>query len=164
MWASSGPNVDFLYVRGATDHNIDNTTAMLHEWMSGVEHLYHSVHLQTVEKEDRWKHMTLHYISKHYIFITILLELTILSAISNIKHNVFQNWHIFTKGDPFCVCVKHSVLVQYICSYVDELGPKHWPESRFTHVMKLRQAALAAARAQWADYILVRPPLLLYWF
>uniref|UniRef100_A0A673JUN8 Procollagen galactosyltransferase 2-like n=1 Tax=Sinocyclocheilus rhinocerous TaxID=307959 RepID=A0A673JUN8_9TELE len=56
--------------------------------------------------------------------------------------------------DSFCVCVKLSVLVQYICSYVDELGPKHWPESRFTHVMKLRQAALAAARAQWADYIL----------
>uniref|UniRef100_A0A671P346 Procollagen galactosyltransferase 2-like n=1 Tax=Sinocyclocheilus anshuiensis TaxID=1608454 RepID=A0A671P346_9TELE len=56
--------------------------------------------------------------------------------------------------DPFCVGVKLSVLVQYICSYVDELGPKHWPESRFTHVMKLRQAALAAARAQWADYIL----------
>uniref|UniRef100_A0A8C1TVD0 Si:ch211-13f8.2 n=1 Tax=Cyprinus carpio TaxID=7962 RepID=A0A8C1TVD0_CYPCA len=82
---------DRISIWAATDHNIDNTTAMLHEWMSGVEHLYHSVHLQTVEKED---------------------------------------------------------------SYVDELGPKHWPESRFTHVMKLRQAALAAARAQWADYIL----------
>ncbi|KTF73892.1 hypothetical protein cypCar_00023759 [Cyprinus carpio] len=82
---------DRISIWAATDHNIDNTTAMLHEWMSGVEHLYHSVHLQTMEKED---------------------------------------------------------------SYVDELGPKHWPESRFTHVMKLRQAALAAARAQWADYIL----------
>ncbi|XP_066537938.1 procollagen galactosyltransferase 2 [Hoplias malabaricus] len=38
--------------------------------------------------------------------------------------------------------------------YVDELGPKHWPDSRFMHVMKLRQAALRSARAQWADYIL----------
>ncbi|KAI2667288.1 Procollagen galactosyltransferase 2 [Labeo rohita] len=41
-----------------------------------------------------------------------------------------------------------------ICYYVDELGPKHWMESRFIHVMKLRQAALTSARTQWADYIL----------
>lgn len=53
MWASSGLNVDFLFVRAATDHNIDNTTAMLHECLSGVESLYHSVHLQTIEEEDR---------------------------------------------------------------------------------------------------------------
>ncbi|KAI4901834.1 hypothetical protein NFI96_032275 [Prochilodus magdalenae] len=39
-------------------------------------------------------------------------------------------------------------------SYVDELGPKHWPDSRFTQLMKLKQAALRSARAQWADYIL----------
>lgn len=41
-------------------------------------------------------------------------------------------------------------------SYTDEWGPKHWPPSRFNHVMKLRQAALKAARERWADYILVR--------
>ncbi|KAJ7993017.1 hypothetical protein DPEC_G00268080 [Dallia pectoralis] len=39
-------------------------------------------------------------------------------------------------------------------SYTDEWGPKHWPPSRFSHVMKLRQAALKAARERWADYIL----------
>ncbi|KAM9845421.1 procollagen galactosyltransferase 2-like [Aulostomus maculatus] len=39
-------------------------------------------------------------------------------------------------------------------SYADEEGPKHWPESRFTYVMKLKQAALRAARRLWADYIL----------
>uniref|UniRef100_A0A7N8XT15 Procollagen galactosyltransferase 2-like n=1 Tax=Mastacembelus armatus TaxID=205130 RepID=A0A7N8XT15_9TELE len=39
-------------------------------------------------------------------------------------------------------------------SYADEEGPKHWPNSRFTHVMKLKQAALRAARRLWADYIL----------
>lgn len=41
-------------------------------------------------------------------------------------------------------------------SYTDEWGPKHWPPSRFNHVMKLRQAALKAAKERWADYILVR--------
>lgn len=40
-------------------------------------------------------------------------------------------------------------------SYPEEIGPKHWPSSRFTHVMKLRQAALRAAREKWSDYILV---------
>ncbi|XP_058641009.1 procollagen galactosyltransferase 2 isoform X2 [Onychostoma macrolepis] len=39
-------------------------------------------------------------------------------------------------------------------SYTDEWGPKHWAPSRFGHVMKLRQAALKAARERWADYIL----------
>ncbi|NXT52331.1 GT251 galactosyltransferase, partial [Pluvianellus socialis] len=39
-------------------------------------------------------------------------------------------------------------------SYPDEEGPKHWPPSRYEHVMKLRQAALEAARAMWADYLL----------
>ncbi|KAK5859470.1 hypothetical protein PBY51_021025 [Eleginops maclovinus] len=39
-------------------------------------------------------------------------------------------------------------------SYGDEQGPKHWSDSRFTHVMKLRQEALRAARRLWADYIL----------
>ncbi|XP_051557514.1 procollagen galactosyltransferase 2 [Myxocyprinus asiaticus] len=83
---------DRISIWAATDHNIDNTTAMLHEWLSRVENLYHSVQLQNMEQEMRF--------------------------------------------------------------YKDELGPKHWPESRFTHVMKLRQAALTSARAQWADYIL----------
>ncbi|CAG6013150.1 unnamed protein product [Menidia menidia] len=41
-----------------------------------------------------------------------------------------------------------------IWSYTDEWGPKHWPPSRFGHLMKLRQAALRAARERWADYIL----------
>ena len=41
-------------------------------------------------------------------------------------------------------------------SYTDEWGPKHWPPTRFNHAMKLRQAALKAARERWADYILVR--------
>lgn len=40
-------------------------------------------------------------------------------------------------------------------SYPEEIGPKHWPSSRFTHVMKLRQAALRTAREKWSDYILV---------
>ncbi|KAK1879243.1 Procollagen galactosyltransferase 2 [Dissostichus eleginoides] len=50
----------------------------------------------------------------------------------------------------------HSVLwrPETPSSYADEQGPKHWSESRFTHVMKLRQEALRAARRLWADYIL----------
>ncbi|XP_056181821.1 procollagen galactosyltransferase 1 [Falco biarmicus] len=39
-------------------------------------------------------------------------------------------------------------------SYPDEEGPKHWSPSRYEHVMRLRQAALEAARAIWADYLL----------
>nr|XP_055058827.1 procollagen galactosyltransferase 2 isoform X3 [Misgurnus anguillicaudatus] len=83
---------DRISIWAATDHNIDNTTAMLKEWLSEVENLYHLVKLQTMEEETSF--------------------------------------------------------------YVDELGPKHWPDSRFTHVLKLRQAALRSAKAQWADYIL----------
>ncbi|XP_061593641.1 procollagen galactosyltransferase 2 [Cololabis saira] len=75
----------------ATDHNMDNTTAILREWLKEAQHAYHYV---------EWRPM----------------------------------------DEPR--------------SYTDEWGPKHWPPSRFNHVMKLRQAALKAARERWADYIL----------
>ncbi|NXP25128.1 GT252 galactosyltransferase, partial [Scytalopus superciliaris] len=75
----------------ATDHNIDNTTAILREWLKNVQHLYHDVEWRPMEEPQ---------------------------------------------------------------SYPEEIGPKHWPSSRFTHVMKLRQAALRAAREKWSDYIL----------
>ncbi|KAL2090041.1 hypothetical protein ACEWY4_014729 [Coilia grayii] len=75
----------------ATDHSIDNSTAMLREWLRRVQRQYHYVEWRPME-EPR--------------------------------------------------------------SYTDELGPKHWPPSRFNHVMKLRQAALKAARERWADYLL----------
>ncbi|KAM6289047.1 procollagen galactosyltransferase 1-like, partial [Aegotheles albertisi] len=39
-------------------------------------------------------------------------------------------------------------------SYPDEEGPKHWSQSRYEQVMRLRQAALESARANWADYLL----------
>ncbi|XP_077048453.1 procollagen galactosyltransferase 1-like isoform X6 [Agelaius phoeniceus] len=39
-------------------------------------------------------------------------------------------------------------------SFPDEEGPKHWSPARYEHVMRLRQEALEAARAMWADYLL----------
>ncbi|TMS20639.1 Procollagen galactosyltransferase 2 [Larimichthys crocea] len=80
-----------IAIWAATDHNMDNTTAMLREWLKSAQHVYHYVEWRPME-EPR--------------------------------------------------------------SYTDEWGPKHWPPSRFNHVMKLRQAALKAARERWADYIL----------
>lgn len=41
-------------------------------------------------------------------------------------------------------------------SYPDELGPKHWSDKRYENLMRLKQEALAYAREQRADYILVR--------
>ncbi|MGH0182524.1 UNVERIFIED_CONTAM: hypothetical protein FKN15_009805 [Acipenser sinensis] len=75
----------------ATDHNADNTTAVLREWLIGVQSLYHYVEWRPQE-EPR--------------------------------------------------------------GFEDEMGPKHWTNLRYAHVMKLRQAALTAAREMWADYIL----------
>ncbi|XP_033863716.3 procollagen galactosyltransferase 2 isoform X1 [Acipenser ruthenus] len=82
---------DRLAIWAATDHNIDNTTALLREWLRNVQELYHYVEWRPMEEPQ---------------------------------------------------------------SYTDEMGPKHWTSSRFNHVMKLRQAALKAARQRWADYIL----------
>ncbi|CAB1455019.1 unnamed protein product, partial [Pleuronectes platessa] len=80
-----------IAIWAATDHNGDNTTAMLREWLKGAQSVYHYVEWRPMEEPK---------------------------------------------------------------SYTDEWGPKHWPPSRFNHVMKLRQAALKAARERWADYIL----------
>ncbi|XP_055963968.1 procollagen galactosyltransferase 2 [Sorex fumeus] len=80
-----------MAIWAATDHNVDNTTEILREWLRGVKSAYHYV---------EWRPL----------------------------------------AEPR--------------SYPDEIGPKHWPSSRFTHVMKLRQAALRTAREKWSDYIL----------
>ncbi|XP_047655886.1 procollagen galactosyltransferase 2 [Tachysurus fulvidraco] len=82
-----------MAIWAATDHNLDNTTAMLKEWMKSAQRRYHYVEWRPMEQPH---------------------------------------------------------------SYTDEWGPKHWPLSRFNHLLKLRQAALEAARHRWADYILVR--------
>lgn len=50
--------------------------------------------------------------------------------------------------NPYIPALSHS-------AYPDEEGPKHWSDSRYEHVMKLRQAALKSARDMWADYIMV---------
>ncbi|KAL4659186.1 procollagen galactosyltransferase 1-like [Arapaima gigas] len=76
----------------ATDHNVDNTTAMLRDWLMRVQNLYHYV---------EWR----------------------------------------PREEPR--------------SYEDEVGPKHWTNERYAHVMKLRQTALESAREMWADYFLL---------
>nr|XP_018908006.1 PREDICTED: glycosyltransferase 25 family member [Bemisia tabaci] len=38
--------------------------------------------------------------------------------------------------------------------FKDEEGPTHWSESRFTHIMRLREEALMYSRETWADYLL----------
>uniref|UniRef100_A0A3B4XVY9 Cerebral endothelial cell adhesion molecule n=1 Tax=Seriola lalandi dorsalis TaxID=1841481 RepID=A0A3B4XVY9_SERLL len=75
----------------ATDHNLDNTTAILKEWLTVMQKFYHYVEWRPMEQPT---------------------------------------------------------------SYAGELGPKHWPNSRYEYVMKLKQAALNFARKRWADYIL----------
>jgi hypothetical protein len=37
----------------------------------------------------------------------------------------------------------------------EEKGPAHWPSTRFTHIIQLREEALVTARQMWADYIWV---------
>ncbi|XP_041848732.1 procollagen galactosyltransferase 2 isoform X2 [Melanotaenia boesemani] len=80
-----------IAIWAASDHSVDNSTAVLQEWLRGVQHLYHSVEWRPTEQPS---------------------------------------------------------------SYEDEEGPKHWSSSRFTHVMKIKQAALKAAKHLWTDYIL----------
>ncbi|XP_036423358.1 procollagen galactosyltransferase 1 [Colossoma macropomum] len=76
----------------ATDHNADNTTYLLRDWLINVQKLYHYVEWRPLEKPRE---------------------------------------------------------------YPDEGGPKNWPNVRYAHVMKLRQAALESAREMWADYLLI---------
>ncbi|RVE75618.1 hypothetical protein OJAV_G00000490 [Oryzias javanicus] len=76
----------------ATDHNIDNTTAILRDWLIQVQKFYHYVEWRPQEEPSR---------------------------------------------------------------FTDEVGPKHWNNLRYEHVMKLRQAALNTAHEIWADYLLM---------
>ncbi|MEQ2295960.1 Procollagen galactosyltransferase 1 [Ameca splendens] len=83
---------DRLALWVATDHNMDNTTAILRDWLIQVQNYYHYV---------EWR----------------------------------------PEDEP--------------SAFEDEIGPKHWNNLRYEHVMKLRQAALNTAREIWADYLLM---------
>ncbi|XP_014661616.1 PREDICTED: procollagen galactosyltransferase 2-like [Priapulus caudatus] len=76
-----------LWVRA--DHSIDNTSAVLREWVNGAGPLYHSYDMR------------------------------------------------FDDSPSF---------------FADEIGPMDWPESRYYHIINLREEALNAARRMWADY------------
>lgn len=69
----------------------------------------------------------------------------LLCALSSVKLSM-------TGGSLRAISLHHSYSRS---SYPDEEGPKHWSDSRYEHVMKLRQAALKSARDMWADYIMV---------
>ncbi|KAH0615574.1 hypothetical protein JD844_005015 [Phrynosoma platyrhinos] len=77
--------------RCTTDHNVDNTTEILREWLTAMESQYRYIEWRAVEEPS---------------------------------------------------------------SYPDEIGPKHWTNGRFEHVMRLKQEALSFARTEQADYIL----------
>ena len=53
----------------------------------------------------------------------------------------------------------HSINAELLSSppqrLPEEKGPAHWPSSRFTHIIGLREEALVDARQMWADYIWV---------
>uniref|UniRef100_A0A7N6BH72 Glycosyl transferase family 25 domain-containing protein n=1 Tax=Anabas testudineus TaxID=64144 RepID=A0A7N6BH72_ANATE len=67
-------------------------------------------------------------------------------SFDNLRGNWFEM--LMHRGTPLYIV---SVCLR---SYAGELGPKHWPNSRYEYVMKLKQAALNFARKRWADYIL----------
>lgn len=115
--------------RAATDHNVDNTTAMLREWLKTAQGVYHYVEWRPME-EPRWVR------TKDSLRMKLESDCVF----------VFKQDTDYKIAWLFYFCTR---------SYTDEWGPKHWPPSRFNHVMKLRQAALKAARERWADYILV---------
>lgn len=43
----------FYFSRAATDHNADNTTAILREWLKNVQNLYHDVEWRPME-DPQW--------------------------------------------------------------------------------------------------------------
>ncbi|XP_029309726.1 LOW QUALITY PROTEIN: procollagen galactosyltransferase 2-like [Cottoperca gobio] len=72
-------------------------------------------------------------------------------------HSVDSSWAVLQEWLRAVGHLYHSVEwkpMEQPSSYADEHGPKHWPDSRFSHVMQLKQAALRAARRLWTDYIL----------
>ncbi|KAK3567890.1 hypothetical protein QTP86_027309 [Hemibagrus guttatus] len=179
---------DRIAIWAAADHSIDNTTAMLQEWVSGAERLYHSIQIRTMEHGSRKisarikgkVYRTVVRPAMLYGLETVSLrkrqeselevaELKMLrfslgvTRLDRIRNEYIRGTaHVGRLGDKvrearlrwFGHVQRREKFFFLNSSYADELGPKHWPDSRFIHVMQLRQAAFQSARAQWADYIL----------
>lgn len=129
----------FCAHRCATDHNVDNTTGMLQEWLAAVGSDYAAV-VWKPEEEARWltegkgadgeQPSPRAQLPKHAMSIPCREGEAPLS--------------------------RERLTFPYLRSYPDEQGPKHWTKERHQFLMELRQEALAFARDWGADYILVR--------
>ena len=65
---------------------------------------------------------------------------------------ILQEWSQNVKN------LYHRVLINVSSTashYEDASSPGEWSESRYQHMMYLRQRALDGARKQWADYLFV---------
>lgn len=86
--------------------------------------------------------------------------LTFIVFLSRIRsdHNIDNSSQILNKWLQTSGTVYHSVDVKVDDEqnkYEDESGPAHWPNSRFQHIVELRESALRTARHYWVDYIWV---------
>ncbi|XP_018327250.1 glycosyltransferase 25 family member [Agrilus planipennis] len=71
-------------------------------------------------------------------------------------HNIDQTVQILNKWVKFEKSQYHMVDFQYDideAGFSDEINVNHWSNTRYYHVMNLRQTALDVARKVWADYI-----------
>ncbi|MBN3322829.1 GT251 galactosyltransferase, partial [Atractosteus spatula] len=175
-----------IAIWAATDHNVDNTTAMLRDWLKRVQGLYHYVEWRPMEEPRSFltpdsdvtgpvcgssgynaggvfnkNHTPSQSIAARIFpgisgwgFSSSVIcrshpydDLQDLYPLLVLAQAPVSSVGMVTQGNAEITCNASS-------SYSDEMGPKHWTSLRFTHVMKLRQAALRAARERWADYIL----------
>lgn len=73
-------------------------------------------------------------------------------------HNIDNSSQILNKWLITSGTAYHSIDVKIDDEpkkYDDEIGPAHWPHSRFQHIVKLRESALRTAQHRWVDYIWV---------
>ncbi|XP_050432465.1 glycosyltransferase 25 family member [Adelges cooleyi] len=69
---------------------------------------------------------------------------------SDTSPQVLNEW-ISTSGTAY-----HSIDIKInkeSSQYDEEIGPAHWPNSRFQHIIELKETAINSARNFWADYI-----------
>ncbi|XP_050542373.1 glycosyltransferase 25 family member [Daktulosphaira vitifoliae] len=71
-------------------------------------------------------------------------------------HNIDNSSKIINKWITTSGTAYHSsdVLINDVpLEYSEETGPGHWPDSRFQHIIELKESALFSARNKWADFI-----------
>lgn len=129
-----------LFFRIRSDHNEDNSAAIVQEWLSHVKDEYSGIDFVDDPSTESESSYLLWALTSWFLW-NHRKRIIILSYRVNCCRNTRSCSSVFVN--------------RIVVGYDDNGAPFSWSEEHMKRVLELRQAALDEARRSWADFLLV---------